>query len=545
MKKRGIALLLSLIMTSSVIAGCGSSSEDAGKSTASAATDKAVEVTAESSELTLPLSDKTETISVWMPNDSTAMAKNGGDYNNNPYFKELEARTNVHIDWQVPAAQTESEQFNLLFTSGNLPDLMYYSTGQNIAYKDGLDAAVDDGYFLDLTDLLPKYAPHYLEALKKSSENVQKAAVTDEGRYVQIYSILQTSQPSFFGYVVRQDWLDECGLSTPETYDDWENMLKTFKEKYGATAPLSTVPTWLWNLGYGMGVYNITDFYQEDGKVKQALLDEPEKVRQFLTLMNKWYTEGLLDPDFASETNFWGNSVLVSNNNTGVTCTMYTIPSALFLPSMNDDNAAFSALKYPVQNKGDQLKAGYVVPDTTNSWVISADCKNPELILKWIDYMYTEEGALFANYGKEGETFNMVDGKPVFTDVISNNADGLSYDEAMRLYTYVPSWPGVSYDWERELQFVSEDDFKMCYVWDDFDHEATYYPSYASLNLDETAEYSDIFSDLSTYIQENLLSFITGSKSLSEYDQFIETVKSMNLERVVELKQSALDRFNK
>ena len=66
MKKRGIALLLSLIMTSSVIAGCGSS-EDAGKSTASAATDKAVEVTAESSELTLPLSDKTETISVWMP----------------------------------------------------------------------------------------------------------------------------------------------------------------------------------------------------------------------------------------------------------------------------------------------------------------------------------------------------------------------------------------------------------------------------------------------------------------------------------------------
>ena len=136
------------------------------------------------------------------------------------------------------------------------------------------------------------------------------------------------------------------------------------------------------------------------------------------------------------------------------------------------------------------------------------------------------------------------EGKPEFTDVISNNADGLSYDEAMRLYTNVPSWPGVYYDWERELQFVSEDDFQMCYVWDDFDHEATYYPSYASLNLEETAEYSDIFSDLSTYIEENLLSFITGSKSLDEFDDFIANVKSMNLERVVELKQSALDRFN-
>lgn len=542
MKKRGIALLLSLMMTASTVAGCGSSSSS-DKASASSSEAPAVDASA---ELTLPLTDEKETITVWMANDSTAMAKNGGDYNNNPYFKELEARTNVHVDWQVPAAQTESEQFNLLFTSGELPDVMYYYPGQNISYKDGLDAAVDDGYFLDLTDLLPKYAPHYLEALKKSSENVQKAAVTDEGRYVQIYSILQTSQPSFYGYVVRQDWLDELGLDTPETYEDWENMLTQFKEKYNASAPLSPFPAWLWNLGIGMGVYSPLDFYQEDGKVKQAIVDEPEKVREFLTLMNKWYTEGLIDPDFASETNPWGNSVLMSNDSTGVTCTMYTIPSALFLPSMSDDNASFSALKYPVQNKGDELKSGYVVPDTNASWVISADCKNPELVLKWIDYMYTDEGALFGNYGKEGETFTKGDdGKPVFTDVISNNSDGLSYDEAMRIYTYEPSWPGIYYDWERELQFVSEDDFKMCDTWNDFDHEATYYPAYATMNLEETAEYSDIFSDLSTYMEENLLSFVTGSKSLSEYDEFVDTVKSMNMERVIELKQAALDRFNK
>ena len=542
MKKRGIALLLSLVMTGSLIAGCGSSK---GSEAASGSDTVASEVDA-NAELTLPLCDEKTDISVWMLNDSTAMAKNGGDYNNNPYYKELEDRTNVHINWQVPAAQTESEQFNLLFTSGELPDVMYYSASQGITYKDGLDAAVDDGYFLDLTDLLPKYAPHYLEALKKSSENVQKAAVTDEGRYVQIYSILQTSQPSFYGYVVRQDWLDDLGLKAPETYEDWENMLKAFKDEKGASAALSTMPMWLWNLGSGMGVYNLTDFYQENGEVKQALFNEPEKVREFLTLLNKWYNEGLIDPDFASETNPWGNSVLISNDSTGVTCTMYTIPSALFLPSMTDEDASFSAVKVPVQNAGDTVKSGYVVPDTNASWVISADCKNPELVLKWIDYMYTDEGALFGNYGNEGETFTMgEDGKPVFTDVIANNSDGLSYDEAMRIYTYEPSWPGIYYDWERELQFVSADDFKMCDTWNDFDHEATYYPSYATMNLDETAEYSDIFSDLKTYIDENLLSFVTGSKSLDEFDEFIETVKSMKIERVIELKQAAYDRFNK
>ena len=47
------------------------------------------------------------------------------------------------------------------------------------------------------------------------------------------------------------------------------------------------------------------------------------------------------------------------------------------------------------------------------------------------------------------------------------------------------------------------------------------------------------------YIEENLLSFVTGSKSLDEYDEFVETVKSMNIQRVIELKQAAYDRFNK
>ena len=549
-----VALAATLAVTA--LTGCGGSSSGGGSDSAgtnntgnattassNASSGSAGGEAAATGEFTLPLTDEKETISVWMVNEATAMSLNEGDYNNNPFFKELEERTNVHIDWQVPASGTESEQFRLLFTSGDLPDLMYYSD-QNISYADGLDAAVDDGYFMDLTDLLPKYAPHYLEAVAKASETVQKAAKTPEGRYVQIHAILQTQQPDWYGFVVRQDWLDDLGLSTPKTFDEWETMLTKFKEEKGATAPLNVNSVFLWGLGAGMGVHNLTDFYQEDGVVKQAIVDEPAKTKEFLTMLNRWYANGLLDPDFASESNYFGNSVLVTTDKSGVTLTMYTIPSSTFLPSMTDEDAAFSALPYPVVNEGDVRKSGYVVSETNASWVISADCKNPELILKWIDYFYTEEGARFANYGKEGECYTLEDGKAVFTDMIKNNPDGLSYDAAMRIYTWEPSWPGVYYDWERELQFVPEQDYAMCPIWDDFDHEATQYPSYATMTTDENAEYSDIFSDLQTYINENLLSFVTGSKDLSEFDGFVSTVESMNMARVKELKQAALDRFN-
>ena len=113
----------------------------------------------------------------------------------------------------------------------------------------------------------------------------------------------------------------------------------------------------------------------------------------------------------------------------------------------------------------------------------------------------------------------------------------------MRTYLLAPSFPVTYYDWERELQFVPEDDFAMCYTWDKASYD-TYYSTYASLTVEENSEYANIFADISTYISENSLSFITGAKSLDEFDSFVETLKGMGLERCAELKQAALDRYN-
>ena len=38
------------------------------------------------------------------------------------------------------------------------------------------------------------------------------------------------------------------------------------------------------------------------------------------------------------------------------------------------------------------------------------------------------------NFGVEGESYNMVDGKPVYTDQIFNNPEGLSIAEALSMY---------------------------------------------------------------------------------------------------------------
>jgi putative aldouronate transport system substrate-binding protein len=65
-----------------------------------------------------------------------------------------------------------------------------------------------------------------------------------------------------------------------------------------------------------------------------------------------------------------------------------------------------------------------------------------------------------------------------------------------------------------------------------------------TMTADEGAEYSRIMSDIETYRKEMVLKFILGTEPLSNYDSFVNQIKSMNIDRAIELQQAALDRFN-
>ena len=97
--------------------------------------------------------------------------------------------------------------FNLLFASGELPDMI---KNQNPGYPGGLDAAIDDGYYLDLTDLIPELAPNYWKVLNDYSEtydeNVLRSSYTGSGRMGAFGQIMKYPQGPWAGMYVRQDW---------------------------------------------------------------------------------------------------------------------------------------------------------------------------------------------------------------------------------------------------------------------------------------------------------------------------------------------------
>lgn len=153
--------------------------------------------------------------------------------------------------------------------------------------------------------------------------------------------------------------------------------------------------------------YGVMETYQQvDGKVLYGPMEEGWK--EYLTMLNRWYEEGLIDPDFMTNGGWQVDTGMVLNGDTGVWNAMYT------MISQYEDGGDIEVVPMasPKKEKGDQLhirrEDGYV----GNAVTISADCKYPEIAMKLWNYLYSEEGALLANYGIEGDTFNYVDGKP-------------------------------------------------------------------------------------------------------------------------------------
>jgi len=550
MKRRGklAALVLTGLMAISVLSACAPNTSTQPTTTGSSETQATTETTKAdtsfqknedgsfvSGGIKFPLEEKV-TYSFFRTSDAKTLEVNGGDIGNNEFWIELEKLTNVHFEFITPAIGTEREQYNLQITSGNLPDVM----SNPDYYRDGLDNGIDDGYFLDLTDLIPDYAPEYLKVLEASGQ--AKNVKTDTNRFASMAMIFKEVQAPFAGFIIRKDWLDELKLEVPVTYADWETVLTAFKDEKGCTTPLVLTKFGYWNLGIGMGAIGDgtgATTYQVDGKIKDSLLDTPDASKEYFMLMNRWYTNGLLDQNFMSTTGYLPDPSFVNTGAAGITQAMYSQISTAYAPT-KQAGGELVALPWVVKNKGDVLHTNPLANPSkvTPSVTISTSCEQPETLLAMFNYLFTEDGFVLENYGIEGVTYNL------------DSAGNIKYSDAflkdiaagIRKYTMPPSWGPSWVDADRQNPALPQTSIDMMKVWTT---DLSYKLPTLTMTAEESAEYADLMADLSTHIEENCLQFITGAKSFDQWDTFIASLEEMGLRRCNEIQQQALDRYNK
>lgn len=462
-------------------------------------------------------------------------------------YATMEEISGVHMEFTNVSKDSAATAVSLLVASGDYPNIWNGFAGY---YGQGIDTAIDAEIIYDLAqykDLMPNYF-----SIVDGNEQYAKETYTDDGAMGLAYC-LNSKQVIESGLVMRQDWLEELGMEAPVTYEDFEDVLKAMHDAYGGTLWLSYLGddiTKSFSAGFGITAFNLgseTYFQQVDGQVQFCPLEEG--YLEYVTLMNQWYQDGLLYPDFVSGTSTTTcDPSLMANG----TISMVSCPAGFieqFYAVAGDENFELVASARPVKQEGDVIHQGSAVAMTsTNGFSIatsiSDDDPNFEILLKWLDYWYTQEGSDLANYGVEGVSYNRnEDGTVEFTELMTNNPDGLAFNLCMNRYVlFVGSFVN---DNTRTAVNYNDKQAESVEIWTESAGDGAYvYPMAISMTAEESEEFSSAYSDIATYVESQTLGFITGSVPLSEYDSFCDTIESMGIDDLTEIYQNCLDRYN-
>ncbi|MCL6457277.1 MAG: extracellular solute-binding protein [Gorillibacterium sp.] len=463
-------------------------------------------------------------------------------------YKETEKKTGIHIDFQHPGIGQEKNQFNLLMSSGDYPDIIEWGWSD---YPGGGAAAMDNGVIIPLNDYIDQYAPNLSKLLKDNPE-IKKLISTDDGR---IFSFpFLRNDPylrTYFGLGIRKDWLDKLQLGVPTTVDEWHTVLKAFKENdpngngEADEIPLLIKKDTVLNFSNAfLNAWGTTGRFSLKGDDILFGPLQPE-YKQFLQTMHDWYQEGLIDRDYAAtddkqkDAKFTGNLLGAAEMAVGGGIGKYMTAMKSKVPAFNLVGAP-----YPTLNKGEKPTLGQREPIYNNlGAAITKNNKHIVESVKWLDYKYGEEGSMLFNFGIEGQSYTHVDGYPTYTSEIMKNPDGLSFATALGRYA-IPFGAPLVQDKRYQEQNASMPQQKDALnTWMDVDNESWLPP--LSYTNEESGRMATIMNDVNTYRDEMFDKFVMGAEPLTSFDKFVSTIKDMGIDEVLAIQKDAYDRYLK
>lgn len=283
------------------------------------------------------------------------------------------------------------------------------------------------------------------------------------------------------------------------------------------------------------------NFINKDGKAAYGPI-EPG-YQQFLAKMHEWYSEGLIDPDFATRTTEAYNAN-IADGKVGACGLAYGEFGQIKLTGQSKDpNFKLTPVLQPTSYEGQVIHLhqdnSTVRADREFFTSKLVDDGLDEIAVQWKDYWYSQDGGDLCSYGPEGVSYVWNEqGEPewIYPALTEQkDADFWTLYPLFKLHNWGYLRDSTAYEFEPEVWQCIE-------LWDTQD-SSWLMPDNISLTPEESTEFNNIMIEINTYRDEMTLKFIMGQVPLSEFDDFVNTIKGMNIDRAIEIQQAALDRY--
>lgn len=436
----------------------------------------------------------------------------------------------------IPATDFATKFPLMMAASDDLPDVIY-GAGSGANFSD----YCEQGAFVALDDykeFLPDYYSFW-ESLPESDQWMRDIRKSANGKTyatpvygMERYTNLRT-------WLYRKDIFDKHGLKSPETIDELYEVSKELKTLYRDSYPfcirsgLSNINligcSWKPNFHYNV-YYDFENEKWSYGATEDAMLEIVEFFR-------KMVDEKLVPADFFTiNAATWEE--LVSTNR-GFIMPEYQVRIDFFnniarahIPEFNmtamTPPRADNGVGINMNNKYNQDPSTYVVCNTGDEARIANS-------MRFINWLYSDEGCEILSWGKEGETYEIVDGEKKY--IVENETDN-----AQTLYGFKTHGTYMRIDPECIDASISKEqaattDFIIGNIYPNLDPAL-----YLQFSGEDAKRISDYNTSLETFVTENIQQFIIGQRSISEWDKFQNELSEMPIGELLEIYEAAYNK---
>jgi putative aldouronate transport system substrate-binding protein len=482
---------------------------------------------------------------------------NGGSTEDLWFWKWLETKGNIKADVKQIDSTSWEERKQIMFASDSLPEVFLHCT---FSAEEIVRYGQVEGQLIPMNDLIEQYAPNIKQLFEKSPE-IRTGLITADGNIYHLPAIDDTVQYAHRTWI-HYSWVDELGLKDPETLDELYDVLKAFKEKDSGIIPFSG--SWYEEISERIMILSalgfateggIDDLSVKDGKVVFPALEDTFK--EYLGYLNKLYSEELMDRDIFTQTQVQANAKSAQ----GIVGLATNAAPFIMDPERWEEYEALRPLTSKWNNK--PMWPTYHSIKKIGSYVISNNCKYPEVAMRFADMFFTdqsrslfwegpnrdyekeyiidperngwwatEDGQMSANYTEDINT--AWDYNNMFMNPINNIKLGLAWsnDVVGKRYNFEVKFPPKAEAWR-----VSMNERVIS-------HYVNPFPR-LYLTEQDIEKSTQLATPIIDYIEMMEAKFITGNEPLENFDVYQKELKNLGIEEYIEIFQRNYDNYAK
>lgn len=504
-------------------------------------------------------------------------------------FKYLADKFNVKFELEAVDNGTAGERATQLLLSDDVFDLMWVGIGTGDIMRYGVDAE-------ELLDWTPYLNEETMPNACKAREAYPDAFVASTSPDGKLYTLpyirgaVYDNNTGAFSASIRvninQDWLKAVDMEMPQTLDEFLAVARAFKEKDPGNVGENLIPVidnqnkikdYIWNaLGFygctGTEVYGTAFAIKNEEVVLPAFTSE---AKLFMETLKAMYDEGLVSPDYFT-LDQTANRGIVAEQRVGI------FGDSTLQPAENNWQAWWALS--PLSSSVNDLRVASINFGYSIGSYASASTKYPELVAAITDFFYSEEGAMLYQTGPmkgtpeaeiegshpwwindEGIVVNdLIESNPTYTLTNGNTA---YYYIAGRFDNYQPyryTYAGVEH--ETTVKVIKDAitgrevnapvTTEAIFLNDSWDHrwrvsQTAAMEDYLTfirlpsvyLTAEQEEEVTDLRMAIEDYITQETPKFITGARSLDEFDAYQNELKNLGVERYIEIYREAYQNY--